>query len=141
MPGGKAFLDTNIFAYAFDLREPVKRPIAVDLIVKLLRDDSGVISYQVIQEFLNVAIRATVPGLTVQEGRRYLNEVAGKFQIVTPALPLFEHGLDLQARTRLPWYDCLMIASALSYRCEVLYTEDWQHLQVIEGMTIVNPFL
>jgi predicted nucleic acid-binding protein len=137
----RAFVDTNIFAYAFDQRDPVKRRVAIALIVDMLRASKGVISYQVIQEFLNVAIRASVPGLTLEEGRRYLHDVVVKFEIVAPTLALFETGLHLQSRYKLPWYDCLVIAAAFEAHCETIYTEDWQHGQVIEGITITNPFV
>jgi len=39
-------------------------------------------------------------------------------------------------------YDSLIIASALEAGCEVLYTEDLQHNQLIENkLRIVNPFV
>ena len=140
MPAGKGFLDTNIFAYAFDQRDPRKHRLAVDLIVMLLRERRGVLSFQVIQEFLNVAVRGSVPGLNVDEGRRYLHEVVAKLDLLVPSFALFERGLHIQARYKLPWYDSLIVAAALEAGCEAVYTEDLQHGQAIEGMTIINPF-
>ena len=38
-------------------------------------------------------------------------------------------------------YDALIVASALEARCTILYSEDMQDSQVIEGkLTIRNPF-
>jgi predicted nucleic acid-binding protein len=38
-------------------------------------------------------------------------------------------------------YDSLIVATALSINCSVLYSEDLQHGQVVDGrLTIVNPF-
>ncbi len=37
-------------------------------------------------------------------------------------------------------YDALHLASALENGCSILYTEDLQHGQQIEGLTIRNPF-
>jgi len=37
-------------------------------------------------------------------------------------------------------YDALIIASALEANCAFLYSEDLQDGQVIEGLTIRNPF-
>jgi predicted nucleic acid-binding protein len=52
----KAFLKTNIFIYDVDAGAPKeKRRIATHLGGRSIDDGSGVISYQVIHEFVNVA--------------------------------------------------------------------------------------
>ncbi len=38
-------------------------------------------------------------------------------------------------------YDSLILASASRARCNVLYTEDLQHGQIVDGLAIRNPFL
>ena len=53
---GMYFLDTNIFVYSFDSTAPGKQNIATDLIQDALKSQRGVISSQVVQEFLNVAL-------------------------------------------------------------------------------------
>jgi len=45
-------------------------------------------------------------------------------------------------RYQLSHWDALIVASALISGCETLYSEDLQHLQVIDDrLTIINPFL
>jgi predicted nucleic acid-binding protein len=40
-----------------------------------------------------------------------------------------------------PWYDGLIVASAVENSCSLLITEDLQDGQVIENtLTIINPF-
>jgi len=39
------------------------------------------------------------------------------------------------------FYDSLIIAAALQSECTLLYTEDFQHGQDVEGVTLTNPFL
>ena len=51
------FLDTNIFVYSFDQTAPAKSRKATQLIRKALTTQKGVISYQVVQEFFNVALK------------------------------------------------------------------------------------
>jgi predicted nucleic acid-binding protein len=51
---GKFFLDTNIFVYSFHTSP--KKDKALELIKKA-HVKNGCISYQVIQEFLNVALK------------------------------------------------------------------------------------
>jgi predicted nucleic acid-binding protein len=45
------------------------------------------------------------------------------------------------ARFRLPWYDSLIVASAIEGQCDVLYSEDFQDGRQIGGVTISNPFV
>jgi len=50
--------------------------------------------------------------------------------------------LDLQNETHYSSYDSLMLAAALQAGCDVIYTEDLQHNQLVGGrLRIVNPFL
>lgn len=51
------FLDTNIFIYALLASEPLKKQRALQLLEQALASHSGCISYQVIQEFANVAAK------------------------------------------------------------------------------------
>lgn len=53
------FLDTNIFVYSFDQTAVVKAGKAVQLIRKALTTQKGIISYQVVQEFFNVALNGS----------------------------------------------------------------------------------
>lgn len=57
---GKHFLDTNIFVYSFDGSARHKRGKSRELIATGLRTHQGIISTQVLQEFLNVATRKFV---------------------------------------------------------------------------------
>ncbi|WP_411728328.1 PIN domain-containing protein [Methyloglobulus sp.] len=58
-----------------------------------------------------------------------------------PSLALYRRGLDLQSRFGFSFYDSLIVAAALESDCTRLYTEDLQHGQKIEGLTIENPFI
>ncbi len=48
--------------------------------------------------------------------------------------------LDLQARFRFSFYDSLIVAAALQAGCSRLLTEDLQHGQQVDGVTIEKPF-
>lgn len=53
-----------------------------------------------------------------------------------------ERAWELKQRYQLAYWDSLIVSSALETMCTVLYSEDLQHRQVIEGtLQIVNPFL
>ncbi|OAI08986.1 nucleic-acid-binding protein [Methylomonas methanica] len=50
--------------------------------------------------------------------------------------------LSIAERYKFSIYDSLIIAAALNAGCMTLYSEDMQHMQIIENqLTIINPFL
>lgn len=136
----KFFLDTNIVVYTFDAESPRKKRRAQELVEQALRTHEGVVSTQVVQEFLNVAtVKFTTP-LKFSDAQQYLHDVLAPLCTVFPSIDLFQQALVLQQETRYSFYDSLIIGGALQAGCETLYSEDLQHGQQIRGLRIVNPF-
>ena len=138
----KAFLDTNIFLYDVDAAAPrAKRKIARDLIRDALkRRQNVVVSYQIIQEFLNVATGKFSTAITIPDAQRYLNTVFRPLLAVHSSVELFHAALDIGARYRISWYDSLVVAAAGEAKCSVLYSEDLSHGTKLNGVRIENPF-
>jgi predicted nucleic acid-binding protein len=59
---------------------------------------------------------------------------------VMPSGALYARALSIQARYRYHFYDSLIVAAALTAGCRSLLTEDMQAGQIIDGLTIENPF-
>lgn len=138
---GRYFLDTNILAYCFDPRAPAKRARANQLVREGLDKRSAVISYQVLQEFTNLALRKFEPRMQLHDIRQYAVTVLRPLLAVNSSIALYLEALEVAERYRFSWYDSLVIAAALHLQCEILYSEDLQHRQRVEGLQIVNPFL
>lgn len=136
----KFFMDTNILVYSFDTNAPLKQQKARELIALALNSQRGVISFQVIQEFLNVATRKFEVPFTIQETEIYLDQVLIPLCQAFPSAELYRKGLYVMERWQYSFYDSLIITSALQTGCKILYSEDLQHEQVIETLTIDNPF-
>ncbi len=136
----KFFLDTNIFVYSFDLSQPKKKEQALALIGEALTTEQGLISTQVIQEFLNVATRKFTIPLKEEDCITYLRKVLYPLCQEFPDLPLYEASLEIQKNTLYSFYDSLILAAALRAGCEILFSEDLQAGQRIGGLKIVNPF-
>ena len=137
---GSFFLDTNVLVYTFDGRAPEKRARAMELVQLALGGD-GLISFQVVQEFLNVATRRFEKPLSSDEARIYLDDVLLPLCRVHSSPMLYRDALALRLRWQFNWYDAVIVSAAMLGGCSVLYTEDLQHEQQIEGLRIVNPFL
>lgn len=139
--GGLFFLDTNVLVYAQATNEPQKRPVAAALIAEALRTGRGMISTQVVQEFLHVAIRHAAPAFGPDEITEYLHKVLWPLCGHFPSRPFYERALQIKATTGYTFYDCLIVTAAVESGCRTLYSEDLQHNRVIHGLTIVNPFV
>jgi predicted nucleic acid-binding protein len=136
----KFFLDTNIFVYSFDPRDKIKQKISMELINQALDTQNGMISYQVIQEFLNVSTRKFSKPLSVDDAKYYLQKVLDPLCQIYPNIDIYSEALLLSKRTGYSFYDSLILVSALAGNCKEIYTEDLQDNQQITGLTILNPF-
>ena len=132
------FLDTNVFVYLFDETDDFKRQKAERVVQQAVEKETGCVSFQVVQETINVITRKL--DATPEKARQLLDHILLPLWRVNPTRALYRHGLDLQIRYRFSFYDSLIVAAALEAGCKTLYSEDLQHAQVIEGLTIANPF-
>jgi predicted nucleic acid-binding protein len=137
----KFFLDTNIFVYSFDQSAPQKAARAEQLIRTALASQQGVISYQVVQEFLNVALKRFAQPMHAADATLYLGTVFRPMLRVHSSAALFAQALGLHGEHGLSWYDALIVAAALEAGCTRLYSEDLQHGRRFGGLRIENPFL
>ena len=134
------FLDTNIFVYCFDREDRRKQKRAETLVGGALTDHRGVISSQVIQEFLNVATRKFAVPMTAHQLRAYLETALAPLCEVFPSVALYQQALGIQEETHYSFYDSLMLAAATEAKCRYLYSEDLRAGQTVRGVTIINPF-
>lgn len=138
---GSFFLDTNVFVCSFDRRSPAKARRAAHLIREAVATRKGMVSYQVVQEFFNVALRRFAQPMNAAEADLYLATVFRPLMAVHSSQTLFEEALRLSSRYPLAWYDSLIVAAALKGGCEVLCSEDLQHGQRFGALEVRNPFL
>lgn len=134
------FLDTNVFVYNFDAREPAKTQRASELIRSAVASKRGVVSYQVVQEFFNVALSRFAKPFSVSEAEDYLSFTFKPILAVHSSPRLYLEALRIQARHQFSWYDALIVAAAQQANCSTLYTEDMQHGRRIGELRIENPF-
>lgn len=137
---GLFFLDTNILVYSFVPTVPDKQQVAHHIIQEALRTRRGVVSTQIVQEFLNVALRKFARPMTVSDGREYLRLVLMPLCQHFPTPAFYDQALLLREETALSWYDSLVVAAAVELSCSTLLSEDLQDGRKLHGVTIRNPF-
>ncbi len=134
------FLDTNVLVYSFDKSDPAKQRRARALIARAIASGLGMISYQVVQEFLNVALGKFHVPLSVGDCREYLRRTLLPLCRVYPDAELFGKALDVRGATGFSFYDSLIVAAAVRGGCAYLLSEDLQDGRRYETVTVANPF-
>ena len=135
---GRFFLDTNIFVYTFDSAAPAKAKKAAQLVRRAVDSGEGIVSFQVVQEFFNVALRRFTPAMSIAEAEQYLITVFRPLLAVHSSPAMYVEALRITGKHRLSWYDSLIVAAAIEGQCETLYSEDLQDGRKIESLRIQN---
>ena len=106
------FLDTNIFVYPFLPSEPHKHTKAIALIESSLKSGRGVISYQLVQDFANVARKNFATRLGAEDCKAFIGAAMQPLYRVASSTLLIHTVLDLQVELKYSFYDCLMLGAA-----------------------------
>lgn len=133
------FLDTNVIIYLFDDVATTKQATAEQLVFKALDSGSAVISYQVIQESINVLTGKL--RVHPSDVNLFLTSILKPLWKVVPSENLYQSALHVKSAHGFSFYDSLMIAAAMQAGCSRLLSEDLQHGQRFGSLEIVNPFL
>ena len=133
----RSFIDTNVLVYADSADAPDKQACATGLIAQHLRSSDGVISTQVLNEFVNAALRKLALPLEIVRARVRLYS---RFETVNASSSAILDALDLHALHPISFWDALILQAARQSGCVQLLTEDMQTGAVIGGVRIVNPF-
>ena len=133
----RSFLETNLLVYTDDADAPEKSAVALRWVEDALRSRKGVISTQVLQEYFATITRKLGVELEIAKQRTRLLTRMSVVQI-QPADVLA--AIDRVQLHRLSFWDALIVHAAIKAGCAVLLTEDLQDGQVIDGVTIRNPF-
>jgi predicted nucleic acid-binding protein len=129
----RAFLDSNVLLYAVG-DDDARRQVAEALLAQ-----RPWVSAQVLAETSAVLRRkfGREPGVVA----KVLEAVLARVHCEPISAETVMSALHWGERLGYSHYDSQIIAAALAADCSVLYSEDMQHGQLIDGrLTIVNPF-
>lgn len=133
-------IDTNVLVYYYDPNSPAKQECARSLLDRLNKLGIGRFSAQNLAEFVNTAMRKLDPPLTVSEAYQQVSRLAAAWAVfdLTPQVILEaargvrDHGLA--------YYDAQIWAAARLNQVPLVFSEDFQDGQYLEGVRFVNPF-
>lgn len=141
MPAAKplVFVDSNVLIYAYDSAAGRKREAAVLLLAELWRERRGVLSAQVLQEFVVNVTRKVSKPLTNAQARDVVRLYEPWVRFDTSAAHVLR-GSEIMELAHVSFWDGLILAAAEAAGADVLASEDLQHGQTIAGVTVMNPF-
>jgi predicted nucleic acid-binding protein len=131
MSAADVFFDSNVLLY---LASTGVRPARA----RLLLNRGGTVSVQVLNEIASVARRKFM--MAWPEIHEILQVIHSACRIEPLSLTIHERGLAIAERFGFRVYDSMIVAAALEAGCTTLFSEDMQHGQRIDRMTIRNPF-
>ena len=136
---GRAFVDTNVLVYAHDRGAGEKHARARELVTRLWRERTGVVSTQVLQElYVNVRRKASAP-VSAPEARALLEDYLAWPLVVNDGATLLQ-ALSIEEQFGLSFWDALIVASAQEAGAEVLWSEDLNEGQAYGPVVVRNPF-
>jgi predicted nucleic acid-binding protein len=134
----RSLIDTNVLVYADAVDEPVKQLRAIATITTHRAAGTAVLPTQVLQEFVNVALRKLkLPVDLIRDRLAFYS----RFDTVPATPELIADALELHGRHPLSFYDALIVQAAIASGCRQVLSEDMQHGASFGGVRIVNPFL
>jgi predicted nucleic acid-binding protein len=131
------FIDTNVFVYFVDRRDMRKQTIARSLIASALGSQQYSITWQVLNEFGNVALSKLA--MTEDEVCIYVSRFRN-IRMQMPKPEWTERALMIRKQYGIQFYDALIVAAAEASGCDEILTEDLNDGQVYCGVKAVNPF-
>ena len=133
------FVDTNLFVYAYDESAGRKREVARDLISGLWESRSGCVSVQVLQElFANITRKVPKP-LPVPNAAALIEDLSA-WTIHSPGMRDVLYAIELHGQMGVSFWDAMILTSANSLGCRILYSEDLNAGQSYDGVLVMNPF-
>jgi len=139
----KILLDTNILVYCHDAADPARQEQAITILDNLRLHGIGKISAQSLAEFCNVMIRpyrGASARLTSGEAQRIAGVISAQFEVFpVTALTVLE-AMNGVKDHKLSYFDAQIWAAARLNETPVIFSEDFQDGQTLEGVKFVNPF-
>jgi predicted nucleic acid-binding protein len=134
---GKEFVNTNILIYAFDLTAGKKRETAVELIERIWAERAGCLSLQVLQEFYVTATKKL--GMPPTDAFAQIERL-GKWAVHRPTFNDVLLAIQLNREKKISFWDAMILRSAMSLDCTLVWSEDLSDGQRWDGITVRNPF-
>jgi predicted nucleic acid-binding protein len=136
-------VDTNILVYRFDSRFPTKQKQATALLRRGIVQESLVVPYQALIEFVAVVTRPIAGGqplLAIEDAYHEVEDMLVQFPVVYPTENTLRTALRGAALYRMSWFDANLWAYADERGLDTLWSEDFEHGRLYGRVKVIDPF-
>lgn len=137
----RILIDTNIILYTYDYRDLLRKKRAEEVLRTLENNNSGVFSIQTLSEFMNVVTKSSNPIIESSDILQQLQYWISLFPIIQISKNIVIEATRGVLEHKLSYYDAQIWAAAKLNQIPVIFSEDFQDGQTLEGVLFVNPFL
>lgn len=136
---GLAFVDTNVLLYAYDRSAGSRHERAAALVARLGARRLGAISVQVLQEFYVNATRKIAEPLDHELAVERVR-VLSRWPVHAPQAIDVIAAARLRHDAQLSFWDAMIVHSAQTLGCVMLWSEDLTDGQRLAGVVVRDPF-
>jgi len=134
---GLAFFDTNVLVYSDDASNPLKQATAIALLASHRRDNTLVLSLQVLQEYYAATTRKLRVDPAVAQGKV---EALARGHVVRFTERDVIAAIELHRLNQISFWDAMIVHAARAANASVLYSEDLADGATVAGVSVKNPF-
>ena len=135
----RVFVDTNVIVYSRDASEPRKQTLAMQWMKHLWETRTGLLSFQVLQEYYITVTEKLHPGLEKAAAQDAIRSLFS-WKPIAIDVHVMERVWLIQTRYMLSWWDALIVSAAQISDCSYLLSEDFQEGQKYGNLKVINPF-
>ena len=137
----RVLVDTNILVYAHDPSAGGKSRNAIHILEELRSTDCGVLSTQVLMEFMR-AVTARIPSpLSTRAACSQVRNLIASWPVVPVTAFIVDEALRGVTEHRLSLWDAQIWSTARMNQIPTVLSEDFSDGMELEGVRFVNPFL
>ena len=134
-------LDTNVLIYFYDHNSPEKQTRAREIVTRLAQTRNGCLSAQTLAEFITATMRKLKPPLSASEALIEASQLAGVFQVFDLTQNIVLEAARGVRDHQFAYYDAQIWAAARLNQVPLIFSEDFQDGQILEGVRFINPFV
>ena len=137
MNGERITIDTNILIYSIDVDAGDRHELSRQFVDEAV-DKNCVLTLQALSEFYWAATRKGK--MRREDAKAQVVDWQRLFPIIVAQSSTLTMAIQAAISHKLAFWDAIMWATARQNGVDILYSEDFQHGQNIEGVLIENPF-
>ena len=135
----KMLLDTNIFVYAEDKKNPKIQEIAINFIDECTSKRIGVVSTQNLAEYSNVLL-TYLKNISAREVNERINDISLNFELILYDQKVVMKANEYYEKFGTDFFDCLLVATMEENGIDTIVTRNVKHFDKIPWLKIINPF-